>query len=296
MIEPERCFVAAARYGVVHHRPAPVPGRLPLNPSRDEYSLLYLRHATNSLHRRAQEFPAAGRSPVRNCAFRGKDGMTEKKAGQRNRKRAAAGRPQAARSGQRNPRGDSRTEIIEAARKLLAHGGIRNFTLRGVAQAAGLHLRSVQYYFPGKDELLNAVLSHTLEHYYFDKYTQLADRAGASTPRERLLVMLDYLLADLRDPFTTHFFFELWALASRDPVASRAMDDFYARHRESFAVLIRALNPSLDEDVVVKRATLVAMLIEGLLLMVGAGKPAHPEFRDIDEEAKRRILDMVMAP
>ena len=38
------------------------------------------------------------------------------------------------------------------------------------------------------------------------------------------------------------------------------------------------------------------MLFEGLMLLLGDGKPRHEEFQGIEKEVKSRILDVVMMP
>ena len=49
-------------------------------------------------------------------------------------------------------------QILDAAAHLLADKGNDKFTLRNVAQECGIHLKTLQYYFPSKRELLNEVL------------------------------------------------------------------------------------------------------------------------------------------
>ena len=44
------------------------------------------------------------------------------------------------------------------------------------------------------------------------------------------------------------------------------------------------------------RSSRSIMIIEGLLLLLGDGKPQHKEFKGIEKEVKSRILDVVMMP
>ena len=50
-------------------------------------------------------------------------------------------------------------EILECVRAILADKGYSNFSMRSVAAAAGLHLKTVQYYLPTKRQRLTAALS-----------------------------------------------------------------------------------------------------------------------------------------
>ena len=186
--------------------------------------------------------------------------------------------------------------ILEAARKVLAEEGYAKFTLRRVAAESGMHLKSLQRYFPTKRALLTSALEYTLHTYYEEQYSKIFKQKHITSPRDQLLVVIDYLLKDLRSTFTTRFFPELWALASHDEDASAALDSGYTLHRAGFARLILAMNPSLSQKSVAHRAVIIAMLLEGLMLVIGDNKPHHEEFEDLDEEVKKRILDIVMAP
>lgn len=189
-----------------------------------------------------------------------------------------------------------RIEILEAARQILALEGYTKFTMRRVAAKAAIQLKSLQRLFPAKSILLKEVIEHTINNYYFDKYASKFENSRADTPKDKMLIVIDHLLKDLRDPFTTHFFPELWALALHDEDATKAMDTLYVMHRKNLSELITLMNPSISRQTVAHRATMVAMTIEGLLLMVGDGKPQHDEFEGLNEEVKARILDIIMAP
>jgi len=193
-------------------------------------------------------------------------------------------------------RAKRKIKILESARKVLAEEGYAKFTLRRIAAESELHLKSLQRYFPTKRELLTSAIEYTVHTYYEEQYSRIFEQEHISTPRDQLLVVIDYLLRDSRSSFTSRFFPELWALASHDEDAAAALDSGYTLHRANFAGLIRAMNPSLGEKAVAHRAVIIAMLLEGLVLVVGEGKPHHEEFEGLDEEVKKRILDIVMAP
>ncbi|MBC9819795.1 TetR family transcriptional regulator [Terrabacter sp. MAHUQ-38] len=64
----------------------------------------------------------------------------------------------AGRSGPRTDRSDVRSDILAAARTLFAAQGFRGTTLRAVADAAGVDVALVPYYFGNKDGLFAATL------------------------------------------------------------------------------------------------------------------------------------------
>lgn len=186
--------------------------------------------------------------------------------------------------------------ILESARHLIADEGYHNFSMRGIAQKSGIHLKSLQYYFRTKQELLASVVNYTIEKYYFETYDKMFVEKGAITPFERFSLMLDHLLADLSDPFTARLFPELWALASHDTDVAAALDLFYVRHIASIEQMITVLNPRLPDKVAFHRAALVAMMIEGLVLIMGHGKKRRPEHVGLLVAAKETVLRLVTLP
>lgn len=186
--------------------------------------------------------------------------------------------------------------ILEAARKIIANKGYSKFSMRSIASGAGIHLKSLQYYFPSKKVMLDAVVSYTIEHYYFEEYLKQFESHAAVTPRQRLDVMLDYLIDDLSNPFTSRFFPELWALATRDKDMTAALDHFYQSHLASLQNLFAEVNPALNRETAALKATVVGMLIEGLVLIMGHGKPAHPERVNLAEFAKGTVLQIIESP
>lgn len=57
----------------------------------------------------------------------------------------------------------------------------------------------------------------------------------------------------------------------------------YSHHRANLARLIAAANPELAEREVQLRAALIAMQIEGLMLLISENKPRHAELEGIEE-------------
>lgn len=194
----------------------------------------------------------------------------------------------------RTSRGKARTaEILAAARALFIRGGYAELTMRQVADRVGISLSNVQHYFPTPEALLKAMLEDVMNS-YAPAYMDIPSRFGS--PRERLAASIRYLLADIKNPETEKLFVEIWSLATRDPVAREIFDRMYVSHRQKLAVLIAAVNPALSDDAVAKRAALVAMQIEGLMLLISDSKPKHPELDGIEDECLRAILMLVEAP
>lgn len=189
-----------------------------------------------------------------------------------------------------NKLNDKRVSILDAAREVLIEDGYAKFTLRGVAHRAGIHLKTLQYYFDTKGKLLAESLNYTLDNYYFNKYIQLYRGLDSMSSADALTVTIEYLLSDITDERTRKLFAEVWALAGRDAEAEQALDSLYSRHRQHLQMLISRVNPRLPVEKVALRATLIAAQVEGLMLFMGTSKPQHPELAGLRDEALRAAL------
>src|SRR5690606_1144595 len=114
--------------------------------------------------------------------------------------------------------------------------------------------------------------------------------ATDGTARARLEAMIEYLINDLRRPQTTGFFLEFWSRAFRDPYVNELMLRAYRHHRDKLRLAMAPLNPSLPGRIAEQRAVIVAALIEGMQLFIGAGKPADPALEGIEQEIKKLIV------
>lgn len=204
--------------------------------------------------------------------------------------------PKQAPSELNSARNKRETEIVEQARNLLAEQGYSKFSMRGVAASMGISLRTIQHYYPTKKDLLSETVKYTLAHYYHEQFHLLFEENETKDPIDKFLIMVDYMLEDVRNPFSIKFFTELWALSLRDIDASIAMDTIYTLHRQNIEQLIVEINPNLNASCSSHRAAIVTALIEGLMLLLGDGKPHHSELEGIDQEVKNRILDIVTMP
>lgn len=171
-------------------------------------------------------------------------------------------------------------EILDVARRLFIEGGYGEMTMRQVAERTGISLSNVQHYFPSRESLLQAMLESVMEGYdpaYRDIETQ--DIA----PRDKLEAAIRYLLADTKKGESEKLFVEIWSLSTRDPIGREIFDRMYSHHRANLARLIAAANPALAEREVQHRAALIAMQIEGLMLLISENKPRHAELEGIEE-------------
>ena len=180
--------------------------------------------------------------------------------------------PQAPSAGAGTRKGRDRARhILDTAVHVFVTHGYAQFTVRAVAEAAGISSGNLNYYFPRKHALLSAMVEHVLADYLgaFEHQRGLAP----GDARAQLERVLDFWIDDLATAHTTRFFPELWALANHDPAAARLMNLVYERARQVLVDLLREVYPGLapaDRDLL---SLLMCATLEGLTLFAGHRKP-----------------------
>lgn len=162
--------------------------------------------------------------------------------------------------------------IIDAARSILMSQDYTQFTMRNVAKKADVHLANVQYYYPKREDLLHALFVDTGNR-YTQAYQQCIARAPDS-PLGRFKAVIDYSLQDIVVPDTRRFFLQLWALlGSMDNYSGRLLGELYAIDIAQLSDRIQEMYPKMAGKELEHRATLLAAMIEGLMVVIGDGNP-----------------------
>ncbi|MCY1080478.1 TetR/AcrR family transcriptional regulator [Archangium lansingense] len=184
---------------------------------------------------------------------------------------------------------ERREAVLDAAERLLVDEGHGALTMRGVAQRAGIRLGNLQYYFPTSEELVQALLARVLER----ATARLEERMGlAGNPAEALDAALDSLLEDQLNPDSYRLFYDLWALAAREPAIAAELRAFYARYVDRTEELLVNAAPGLPRAEARVRAELLVALLEGLSLF-RSGTVGAPDKRV--EAGLRRMVSGLIA-
>ncbi|MEM9532115.1 MAG: TetR/AcrR family transcriptional regulator [Pseudomonadota bacterium] len=171
--------------------------------------------------------------------------------------------------------------IVAAAREVLRHKGSAGFSLRAVADAAGVRLANVQYYFPQREDLVRALFAAVADEYETLYKTALAQVSDC--PRKRMEAVLRLNFSNICEPETRHFFLQLWALLDRlDADDGPLLRKFYHYDIDQLKRHIRALDPGAAESDLEIRANLLAALIEGSMVVWG-NQP--------DPRQRKRLVD-----
>lgn len=162
-----------------------------------------------------------------------------------------------ARAARRKP--DTRSEILKAARHVLATAGYARLSMRAVAREADVAVGNVVYYFPSKRSLMHALIMSLLAHYKINAREYLRNPSGKTGFAE----LLRWYMSDSVSRETSRVFRELWAMALHDPAIAKAMDRFYDELHRLAAAQLRVVWPELSRQRAHDIAQLLGTLSEG---------------------------------
>ena len=179
-------------------------------------------------------------------------------------------------------------ELMKAAKEVLIESGYARFTLRSVANAAGVRLNHLQYYYPTKRELVLALTEHIAGTYANAIKDVLA--AVPDTPTARFMAWVDFLMEECWTPRTRRFFIQLWGLIeSEDAYSGTLLHDFYETDVREILNLLKELSPHIAETDLKLRARIIAGLIEGMMLFAENDAQGNPE-TELKSETRRQIF------
>lgn len=197
----------------------------------------------------------------------------------------------------RNGKGDrgeaTRARILATATRLLVDLGAESMSFRNVARELGMSIGNLQYYFPTRASLLDAVCEEWAATWSAGA-TAAAD--AAPTPREALIRMIDYWLASQQRE-EVKIFWQLFTLSAYDDEATREVqrrqDDELVDH---LARRLRAVHPGLGRSEALRRAALIASLIDGAGLFLGYGRATRPGLRGLRNDVRAAAIALVDTP
>lgn len=185
-----------------------------------------------------------------------------------------------------------RIRILSAARELLIDSGYHNFSLRRVAQKAGISVGNLQYYFPSKQALTTALLDDVIDEYL----AEFEQMRSEGSPEEQFLNIVRLVFEDLQDLATTVFFPEIWSLANHEDGVTDQLDAMYSRYRAVLANVVMDINPSLTTEQARKLAVFISASMEGHTMFVGFEKPMCDEIESYIALASESFLHLIRNP
>ena len=175
--------------------------------------------------------------------------------------------------------------IIVAAKEILEQEDVARFTMRNVAERADISLANVQYYYKTREDLIEALFVE-LEKIYQQAYDDHLSTVGSS-PTERFKAVLDINFNEITSSKTRRFFVQLWAvIGSLDDFSGAKFGQLYAIDIAQLSFHIKALVPDESQVEVTRRATLLAAVIEGLMIVGGEQDMNSPSTRSLLKSAE----------
>ncbi|MEQ8204756.1 MAG: TetR/AcrR family transcriptional regulator [Woeseia sp.] len=191
-----------------------------------------------------------------------------------------------ARTARRTLAGDElAARILLHARDVLYDRGAAGFSVRKVADAAGISIGHLQHYYPTLLDLHCAIVqwvSQDFADYYADHVTAIDD------PVDRLLACANYILE--RDEKKNHLALlrEYWVLAMRDEQISALLTRFYAACRELAEDTLLDANAQLGRTEARRRGCVAVSLLSGAFLYT------NPSFDGtLAEEFRNHVRDEI---
>ena len=163
--------------------------------------------------------------------------------------------------GSRQPAGVAE-RILDAALAILAESGLRNLTQVQVAHRAGVRQSHLTYYFPTRDDLLNAVTTRAV-----DGIASGVRQVATDEPKGGQSQLLERLTRSVTSFSHMRMFVAMIVEADADPAVRRVM-------RRATERIETALAESLGGEDAHERARLVLAAIWGLGLYQFLTRPA----------------------
>ena len=181
-----------------------------------------------------------------------------------------------------------KTQIIQAAIGILSTEGRSGFSMRAIAQACGLRLSNVQYYFSSMEELFCTML----EFIFQDTKSRLEQLVAEGND---LLEALIYIIFhDIEQQTDCQLLFEIWAISVQFEKTNDIIVELYRNYLDALTETIQSKNANLSKAEAQKRAEAIVPLFEGLCIVYGKGRKQKlaPELQKNITEIVQSIIDM----
>ena len=159
-----------------------------------------------------------------------------------------------------------RAEILQLAREQLIAGGYDAFSMREVAAAAGTRIGHIQYYFPTRHDLLEALIRDEFEANLSAVQTIIEQDQTARSTLERIVRELVGLwLSDGAQIYIVMPF-----LALHEDRFRQLSDEIYGRFAGMLADVLAAMDRDVPTETIRMRARMITAVMDGGLFQAGS--------------------------
>jgi AcrR family transcriptional regulator len=184
-------------------------------------------------------------------------------------------------------------EILDVTINVLANEGYTSLSMRGIADRIGIHLSTLQYYFPTKRDLLKSTIEKSI-----GTMVRMMDEFilnSSTSPEKVLRKALRIHLKSCRDPKIAKLFVALWGMSAHDEDVNFLLTEVYKKDCQRYATLIKNINPHLTKRDCENKAILILAQFEGLVLFISPEKPFASKARVIEKQLWVSIESLISA-
>ena len=186
-----------------------------------------------------------------------------------------------------------RAQLTKAAYKVVAQKGYNDFTIKDIAEEAGLSTGLVHYYFKNKEELLFKLLKEMNSNLRYNLKKALTE---LTEPKDKLMAFCDEAF-DLVDKEKAYFhvLIDFWARINHDARIRQANIKLFQSYRDEISSIIeegiaKGVFAAMDVKIT---SVIIISLIQGTIIQYVIDNGAF-DYRDLKEKIKEQILSIVI--
>jgi AcrR family transcriptional regulator len=186
-----------------------------------------------------------------------------------------------------------RAQLTKAAYKVVAQKGYNDFTIKDIAEEAGLSTGLVHYYFKNKEELLFKLLKEMNSNLRYNLKKALSE---LTEPKDKLMAFCDeaFELVDKEKAYF-HVLIDFWARINHDARIRQANVKLFQSYRDEISSIIeegiaKGVFAAMDVKIT---SVIIISLIQGTIIQYVIDNGAF-DYRDLKEKIKEQILSIVI--
>ncbi len=186
-----------------------------------------------------------------------------------------------------------RAQLTKAAYKVVAQKGYNDFTIKDIAEEAGLSTGLVHYYFKNKEELLFKLLKEMNSNLRYNLKKALTE---LTEPKDKLMAFCDeaFELVDKEKAYF-HVLIDFWARINHDARIRQANVKLFQSYRDEISSIIeegiaKGVFAAMDVKIT---SVIIISLIQGTIIQYVIDNGAF-DYRDLKEKIKEQILSIVI--
>ena len=184
-----------------------------------------------------------------------------------------------------------RDSILTIGRDLLVEQGIGKFSLREVANRAGIKLANLQHYFKTKNELIASIslwAIHEHEKVLRDHVASSTNLSSTIRSTARFCIQ-DYLRS------TRLVYIVLLALEPHHEIAANARQEVYRSFYEVLTRLLLEASPGTPKSEAYRAARLLTAIVDGVVVQP-QNLPGSDRLVDDAIDAVAKLLEAILLP